>query len=92
VAETVRGRTLRAPFLDGGLSPYTRLTDRANCGGYGLCATRGVRFTEGGPAPDGPHDRLADASGSPRLSCRVTVDADLVVELPQRLDWGGREP
>lgn len=59
--ETARGRTLRDPLLDHGLSPYTRLTARANCGGRGLCATRGVRFPEGGPAPEHPHDRLAAA-------------------------------
>ncbi|MFB6167399.1 MAG: 2Fe-2S iron-sulfur cluster-binding protein [Haloferacaceae archaeon] len=89
--ETTRGRTLRDLLLEAGVSPYTRVTERANCGGRGLCATCGVRFPEGGPPPDHWHDRLAARSGYPRLSCQVAVEDDLVVELPDKLVWGGRE-
>lgn len=42
-----RGANLRKALLVAGYSPYTRLTERTNCGGRGLCATCGVRFVEG---------------------------------------------
>jgi ferredoxin len=85
------GTTLRDLLLDAGLSPYTRLTGRANCGGRGLCATCGVRIRSDGPAPDHWHDRLAARFDYPRLSCQVTVEEDMTVELPEKLVWGGRE-
>jgi ferredoxin len=89
--ETARGRTLRDLLCEHGLSPYTRVTKRANCGGRGLCATCGVRFPESGPPPEHWHDRLAARFGYLRLSCQVTVTKDLVVELPDKRVWGGRE-
>ncbi|MEF8820068.1 MAG: 2Fe-2S iron-sulfur cluster-binding protein [Haloferacaceae archaeon] len=89
--ETARGRTLRGLLCDNDLSPYTRLTERTNCGGRGLCATCGVRFPDGGPAPEHWHDRLAARYGYPRLSCQVTVTEDLVVEIPDKRVWGSRE-
>jgi ferredoxin len=89
--ETPRGRTLRDLLLEHGLSPYTRATERVNCGGRGVCATCGVRFPEGGPTPEHWHDRLAARYGYPRLSCQVTVEDDLVVEIPDKRVWGGRE-
>jgi ferredoxin len=89
--ETARGRTLRDLLCDNDLSPYTRLTERTNCGGRGLCATCGVRFPDGGPAPEHWHDRLAARYGYPRLSCQVTVTEDLVVEIPDKRVWGSRE-
>ncbi|TQQ79744.1 2Fe-2S iron-sulfur cluster binding domain-containing protein [Halonotius terrestris] len=84
-------RTLRDVLQEAGLSPYSALTERANCGGRGLCATCGVRLAE--PVdPDHWHDRLAARFGYPRLSCQVTVDRDLRVELVEdKLVWGGRE-
>jgi ferredoxin len=86
-----RGRTLRDVLRDHGFSPYTRVTERVNCGGRGLCATCGVRLREG-PPPDHWHDRLADRFGYPRLSCQVTVEEGMVVELDEeKLVWGGRE-
>jgi ferredoxin len=42
-----RGANLRESLLAAGYSPYTRLTERTNCGGRGLCATCGVRFVDG---------------------------------------------
>lgn len=91
VLTTTRGRNLRDLLLAAGLSPYTRLTGRANCGGRGICATCGVRIRAGETPPAHWHDRLADRFGYPRLSCQVTVEGDLTVELPEKLVWGGRE-
>ena len=86
-----RGRTLRDVLREAGHSPYTALTERANCGGRGLCATCGVRL-ETEVAPDHWHDELAERFGYPRLSCQVTVDRDLRVRLvDDKLVWGGRE-
>jgi Na+-transporting NADH:ubiquinone oxidoreductase subunit NqrF len=86
------GTTLRDLLLEAGLSPYTRVTERANCGGRGLCATCGVRIRSDAPVPTHWHDRLARRFGYPRLSCQVTVEGDMTVELPEKLVWGGREP
>lgn len=86
------GTNLRRLLLAAGLSPYTRVTSRVNCGGRGLCATCGVRIrTSDSPAPTHWHDRLAARFGYPRLSCQVTVDRDLTVSLVDKLVWGGRE-
>ncbi|WP_200531747.1 2Fe-2S iron-sulfur cluster-binding protein [Halorubrum sp. LN27] len=84
------GRTLRDALLDAGLSPYAAATRRLNCDGRGLCATCGVRIREG-PPPEHWHDRLADRFGYPRLSCQVTVDGPMNVELVDKLVWGSRE-
>ncbi|MFC6752845.1 2Fe-2S iron-sulfur cluster-binding protein [Halorubrum tibetense] len=86
-----RGRTLRDALLDADHSPYTSLTSRLNCGGRGACATCGVRVRDG-PGPDHWHDRLAARFGYPRLSCQVTVDRPMTVELVDKRVWGGREP
>lgn len=83
------GEILRDRLLEVGCSPYTRLTDRANCGGRGLCATCGVRLSENVP-PTHWHDRLAASFGYPRLSCQIRVDRDLTVVLPEKLVWGER--
>jgi ferredoxin len=86
------GRILRDVLLEYDRSPYTRLTERANCGGRGLCATCGVRLRTG-PAPDHWHDRLAERFGYPRLSCQVRVEDGMVVELDEeKVVWGAREP
>ena len=85
------GRNLRDALREADLSPYSRLTERANCGGRGLCATCGVRLAES-VDPDHWHDRLAARFGYPRLSCQVTVDRDMRVELvDDKLVWGSRE-
>jgi ferredoxin len=85
------GEPLRDVLLDAGLSPYTRVTERANCGGRGLCATCGVRLRSPS-APDHWHDRLAARFGYPRLSCQIPVEGGLKVSLvEEKLVWGGRE-
>jgi len=85
------GTALRDALLAAECSPYGRLSERANCGGRGLCATCGVRLTDD-VTPDHWHDRLADRFGYPRLSCQVTVDRDMRVELlDDKLVWGGPE-
>lgn len=86
-----RGANLRRLLLEHGFSPYTRVTERLNCGGRGLCATCGVRFDDP-PEPTHWHDRLAARFGYPRLSCQITVDEDTTVELVEdKRIWGGRE-
>jgi len=85
------GRNLRRVLLDADLSPYAAATRRLNCGGRGLCATCGVRVRDG-PPPAHWHDRLAARFGYPRLSCRVTVDGPMTVELVDKRVWGSREP
>ncbi len=81
------GTVLRRALLDAGLSPYTALTARANCGGRGLCATCGV-FVAPAPTAVHWHDRLAAAWGYPRLSCQIRVADDLAVEIPPKVVWG----
>ena len=83
------GRDLRRVLLEADLSPYTVATRRLNCGGRGLCATCGVRIRDG-PKPTHWHDRLAERFGYPRLSCQVTVDEPMVVELVDKRVWGAR--
>ena len=84
-----RGRVLREVLLEAGCSPYSRLTERANCGGRGLCATCGVRIAER-VEPEHWHDNLADRFGYPRLSCQITVEQDLRVELVEKVIWGSQ--
>jgi ferredoxin len=85
------GATLRDVLVEGNLSPYTRLTERLNCGGRGLCGTCGVRIDEG-PAADHWHDALAERWGYPRLSCQVRLNEDVRVRLVEKVIWGQREP
>ncbi|MFD1633653.1 2Fe-2S iron-sulfur cluster-binding protein [Haloplanus ruber] len=85
------GTTLRAALLDADHSPYTRLTESANCGGRGLCATCGVRIEAGTAPPTDWHDKLASQWGYPRLSCRIQLDEDLRVRVPEKRIWGRRE-
>lgn len=85
------GCNLREVLLDKGLSPYTALTQRWNCGGRGICATCGVWIRRGIPEPEHWHDNLADQFGYPRLSCQIVVDQDMSILLPQKKIWGKRD-
>ncbi len=85
-----RGRVLRDVLLEAEVSPYSRLTERANCGGRGLCATCGVRVVED-VEPNHWHDRLAERFGYPRLSCQIVVEQDMRVELVEKVVWGSRQ-
>ncbi len=91
------GANLRRLLLENGFSPYVTLTRKLNCGGRGLCATCGVWIDAyaGGktmPAPQHWHDTIGARFGYPRLSCQVTVDADMIVRLvPDKVIWGGPE-
>ncbi|NDJ60647.1 MAG: 2Fe-2S iron-sulfur cluster binding domain-containing protein [Chloroflexi bacterium] len=87
------GANLRRTLLDAGLSPYTRITSTFNCGGRGLCATCGVHFEAGEPAPENWHDQLAARFGYPRLSCQIAIRGDMTVRiLTEKVIWGARDP
>ena len=91
VLEVTPGRNLREVLLEHGFDVYGSVSRLANCGGRGLCGTCGVRL-EGGPQPEHWHDRAAERWGYPRLSCQVTVDAPLTVELVEKVVWGQLRP
>ena len=85
------GTNLRQCLLEMGYSPYTAITQRANCGGRGLCATCGV-WVAPEPEPAHWHDKAAKAFGYPRLSCQIAVDFDMTVTLlDDKLIWGSRQ-
>lgn len=86
------GENLRQVLLSQGYSPYAILTRRANCGGRGLCATCGVWIEEGVPEPQHWHDWAAAYAGYPRLSCQITINADMTVRiLDGKIIWGARD-
>lgn len=84
-----QGTNLRRALLQAGISPYGALSKRANCGGRGLCATCGVIFDAGEPAPAHWHDRIGSAFGYPRLSCQIEVTNDMTIRLVAgKVMWG----
>lgn len=86
------GANLREVLMQANLTPYGAFTKRVNCGGRGLCATCGVWIEENSPTPQHWHDRAAQAFGYPRLSCQVTVRADMTIRLIEgKLIWGQRD-
>jgi ferredoxin len=86
------GEILRDVLLRNEVSPYSRMNERLNCGGRGLCATCGVFCLSGDPEPRHWHDRLARAFQYPRLSCQIVLTEDLEVEIPKKWIWGKRRP
>lgn len=87
--KVTRGANLRHALLKAGISPYGTLSTRANCGGRGLCATCGVIFISGEPAPTHWHDRIGAAFGYPRLSCQIAVNQDMTIRLVAgKVMWG----
>ncbi|WP_255149799.1 2Fe-2S iron-sulfur cluster-binding protein [Halorarius halobius] len=86
--EVPRGANLRRALLDAGFDVYGPVSRAANCGGRGLCGTCGVRFGGDSPAPGHWHDALAARFGYPRLSCQLSVQRELSVQIPEKLVWG----
>ncbi len=82
-----RGTVLRDALLAAGFAVYGSVSTRANCGGRGLCGTCGVRV-DPAPEPDHWHDVAAARFGYPRLSCRITVEEPMTVELLEKRVWG----
>lgn len=87
------GTNLRRVLLDLGHSPYASATQGLNCGGRGLCATCGVEILHGEPAPDHWHDKAAKRFRYPRLSCQISIEADMEVRVMwEKKVWGKRLP
>ena len=84
-----KGRNLRQELLNNGLNPYVNLTSKLNCRGNGICATCGV-FIKEDPSPNHWHDKLAWMFAYPRLSCQITIENDMHVEIPSKIIWGKR--
>lgn len=85
--EIERGRVLRDALLERGFRVYGTVSQYGNCGGRGLCGTCGVAV-EPAPAATHWHDRAAARFGYPRLSCCLTVDRPMTVELLDKHVWG----
>ena len=93
ILQAADGANLRKTLLSAGLNPHAAVTRVANCGGRGLCATCGVRFEAGEPAPVHWHDQLAARFGYPRLSCQLDIHSDMTIEIIQdKVIWGSRDP
>ncbi len=88
----IKGANLREVLLAHGISPYGTLSKRLNCDGRGLCATCGVYLLNTSPTPSHWHDKLAKQFNYPRLSCKLTIDQDLAIELiSEKKIWGKRK-
>lgn len=81
------GTTLREALLAADCSPYGRLSEHANCGGRGLCATCTVEV-DPAPEPSHWHDAAAVRFGYPRLSCQLSVEEPTTVRLLDKVLWG----
>jgi ferredoxin len=85
-----QGSNLRTVLMEEGYEVYGTVSKKTNCRGNGLCATCGVRLD----GPNGPpeathwHDSVARQWGYPRLSCQVTVDGPLWIEIIEKVVWG----
>lgn len=87
--ETESGSNLREVLLKAGLSPYARITQKLNCGGRGICATCGVWIHKPSVEAQHWHDRLAKKFGYARLSCQITIEHDMLIELDnEKRIWG----
>ena len=85
--EVDRGDTLRDALLEHELPVYGTLSQYANCGGRGLCATCTVEV-DPAPEPTHWHDAAAVRFGYPRLSCCIEVEEPLTVGLLDKHVWG----
>jgi ferredoxin len=73
--------TLRQALRRHGFSPHNTVTEVANCGGRGHCGLCLVEITDGAPTPSQALDDTLSGMGMGRLSCLVTVDRDMTVQL-----------
>ena len=85
--EVERGVVLRDALLERGFSVYGTVSQYANCGGRGLCATCTVKV-DPAPEPTHWHDAAAVRFGYPRLSCCLAVEEPLTVRLLDKHVWG----
>ena len=93
VIQVEDGANLRKTLLSADITPYTAITRVTNCGGRGICATCGVRFEAGEPAPVHWHDKLAARYGYPRLSCQIDIHNDMTIAIiADKVVWGSRDP
>lgn len=88
--QAVKGSNLRKVLLIYNLSPYSKINRKLNCGGNGICATCGVFILNKSPNPTHWHDKLAAKFYYPRLSCQITIEEDMEIEIPKKLIWGKR--
>lgn len=82
-----RGTNLRKALLKREFPVYGTVSQYANCGGRGLCATCTVEV-DPAPEPTHWHDATAVRFGYPRLSCCLTVDEPMTVRLLDKHVWG----
>lgn len=85
--EVERGVVLRDALLERGFFVYGTVSQYANCGGRGLCATCTVEV-DPAPEPTHWHDAAAVRFGYPRLSCCLAVEEPLTVRLLDKHVWG----
>jgi len=85
--EVERGVVLRDALLERGFGVYGTVSQYANCGGRGLCATCTVKV-DPAPEPTHWHDAAAVRFGYPRLSCCLAVEEPLTVRLLDKHVWG----
>ena len=85
--EIERGDVLRDALLEQGFDVYGTVSQYANCGGRGLCATCTVEV-DPAPEPSHWHDAAAVRFGYPRLSCCIEVEEPLTVRLLDKHVWG----
>jgi len=86
-----RGANVRETLRDHGFSPYGSVSAMANCGGRGYCGTCGVSV-DPEPSPAHWHDATAFRFGYPRLSCQLSVNEPMTVELVEKIVWGQLRP
>ncbi len=82
-----QGTILRDALLDRGFHVYGSVSQYANCGGRGLCATCTVEV-DPAPEPTHWHDAAAVRFGYPRLSCCLDVTEPMTVRLLDKHVWG----
>ena len=88
--------------VDEGTRLVTALADNGadvshRCGGFARCTTCRVSFSDGEPAEmtRAEFEKLGDDRSEYRLSCQVTCDRDMAVEVLMKsgeMDWDGPGP